>query len=89
MGKEQEERASRKANGGGESNPTGNRSNSKPSSSPPNKNTNRSTNYRASSNKFVGNCADLGGHIFDCSDYRQADKYNTTVRRIVEYVGSE
>ena len=26
-------------------------------------------------NKFKGNCADLDGHIFDCSDYKQADTY--------------
>ena len=27
------------------------------------------------SNKFKGNCADLDGHIFDCSDYKQANTY--------------
>ena len=39
--------------------------------------------------KFKGNCSELGGHIFDCSDYKQADIYTTTVKRIADYVGSE
>jgi hypothetical protein len=39
--------------------------------------------------KFKGNCTDLAGYIFDCSDYKQADNYVTTVKRISEYIGSE
>ena len=39
--------------------------------------------------RFKGNCLSLEGQIFDCSDYKQADKYQTTVKRISEYVGSE
>jgi hypothetical protein len=27
--------------------------------------------------------------VFDCSDYRQADKYVTNMKRIAEYVGAE
>jgi len=39
--------------------------------------------------RFKGNCSSLEGQIFNCSDYQQADKYQTTVKRISEYVGSE
>ena len=42
-----------------------------------------------SSSKFKGNCIELTDHIFDCSDYKQADKYVTNIKRIAEYVGSE
>ena len=38
--------------------------------------------------KFKGNCADLHGQIFDCSDYKQADMYVSTLKRISEYVGA-
>ena len=41
------------------------------------------------SNKFKGNCADLDGHIFDCSDYKQADTYVHMHKHIAEYVGAE
>ena len=41
------------------------------------------------SNKFKGNCADLNGHIFDCSDYKQADTYVHTHKCITEYIGAE
>ena len=41
------------------------------------------------SNKFKGNCADLDGHIFDCSDYKQADTYVHTHKHIAEYIGVE
>ena len=40
-------------------------------------------------NKFKGNCADLDGHIFDCSDYKQADTYVHMHKCITEYVGVE
>jgi hypothetical protein len=39
--------------------------------------------------KFKGNCAELSGYVFDCSDYRQADKYVTNIKRIAEYMGAE
>ena len=39
--------------------------------------------------KFKGNCTELSGFIFDCTDYRQADTYVTTVKRIADYVGAE
>jgi hypothetical protein len=42
-----------------------------------------------SSGKFKGNCAELLGYIlFDCSDYSQADKYITNIKRIAEYLGT-
>jgi hypothetical protein len=37
---------------------------------------------------FKGNSTDLAGQIFDCSDYKQADKYVNTLKRISEHVGS-
>ena len=39
--------------------------------------------------KFRGNCAELSGCIFDCSDYKQADTFVNTLKRISEYVGAE
>lgn len=39
--------------------------------------------------KFKGNCAELLGHIFDCSDYKQANKYVTNMKRIAEYISAE
>lgn len=39
--------------------------------------------------KFKGNCTDLSGYIFDCSDYKQADTFVNTLKRISEYVGAE
>jgi hypothetical protein len=39
--------------------------------------------------KFLGNCTGLQGCIFDCSDYKQADTFVTTLKRISEYVGAE
>ena len=42
-----------------------------------------------SSTKFIGNCTELKGHIFDCSNYKQADKYVNTIKHISEYVGLE
>ena len=38
--------------------------------------------------KFKGNCAELEGHIFDCSDSKQADLYVHTVKRVAEHVGA-
>ena len=42
---------------------------------------------RPAPSKFTGNCADLTGSIFDCSDNKQADVFLHTVKRISEYVG--
>ena len=39
--------------------------------------------------KFKGNCSNLQGNIFDCSDYKQADTFVNTLKRISEYVGAE
>jgi hypothetical protein len=39
--------------------------------------------------RFRGNCIELQGHIFDCSDYKQADTFVNTLKRISEYVGAE
>lgn len=38
--------------------------------------------------KFKGNCANLGGHAFNCSDYKQANEHDLTVKRIAEHVGT-
>ena len=38
--------------------------------------------------KFKGNESDLLGQIFDCSDYKQADTFVTTLKRISEYIGA-
>jgi hypothetical protein len=35
------------------------------------------------------NCTKLSGYVFDCADYRQADKYMTNIKRIAEYLGAE
>ena len=43
---------------------------------------------QSTSTKFRGNCAELQGYVFDCSDYKQADNYVTTLKRIGEHVGS-
>ena len=37
--------------------------------------------------KFEGKCADLKGHIYDCSDVRHSDLYTKTTKEIAEYVG--
>ncbi len=37
--------------------------------------------------KFEGKCEELKGHIYDCSDARQADVYVKTTKEIAEYVG--
>ncbi|WP_288993360.1 hypothetical protein [uncultured Marinobacter sp.] len=44
---------------------------------------------RTPSEKFKGNEEKLAGHIFDCSDYRQADTFVNTHKRIADYVGAE
>ena len=42
----------------------------------------------ATNNKFKGNCAELNGCVFDCSDYKQADNFVTTLKRISEHIGA-
>jgi hypothetical protein len=37
--------------------------------------------------KFEGKCDALKGHIYDCSDARQADLFTKTTNEIAEYVG--
>ena len=37
--------------------------------------------------KFEGQCPELAGHIFDCSDGRQVNKYVVTLRELAYYVG--
>ena len=32
---------------------------------------------------------DLEGYTFDCSDYKQAEKYVSIIKSITEYVGAE
>ena len=49
----------------------------------------RSYNQDNRTPKFKGNSTDLEGYTFDCSDYKQADKYVSTIKRIAEYVGTE
>ncbi len=44
---------------------------------------------KTTTGKFKGSCKELQGHTFDCSDYKQADKYVTTIKRIAEHVGAE
>ena len=39
--------------------------------------------------KFKGNSTDLEGYTFDCSHYKQAEEYVSTIKRIAEYVGAE
>ena len=49
----------------------------------------RSYNLNNRTPKFKVNSTDLEGYTFDCSDYKQAEKYVSTVKRIAEYVGAE
>jgi hypothetical protein len=44
---------------------------------------------RPTVSKFTGNCIELQGHIFDCSDYKQADTFVSTLKRIADHVGAE
>jgi len=37
--------------------------------------------------RFSGRCEELSGHIYDCTDVRQADQYAKTTKEIAEYVG--
>ena len=49
---------------------------------------NRNNNSTTSSAKFKGNCEELQGYIFDCSDNQQTVKYAVTMRWIAEHVGA-
>ena len=49
----------------------------------------KSDGSRPGQSKFKGNCSQLEGCIFDCSDHKQADKCVATVKRIAEHVGAE
>ena len=40
-------------------------------------------------NKFKGNSIELEGYISDCSNSKQADKFTTKIKRILEHVGTE
>jgi hypothetical protein len=39
--------------------------------------------------EFEGRCDALKGFIFDCSDLKQTDLYNSTMKEIIGYVGRE
>ena len=39
--------------------------------------------------RFKGNQSELQGQIFDCSDYKQADTFVSTLKRISEYIGAQ
>ena len=39
--------------------------------------------------KFKGNSTDLEGYTFDCSYYKQAEKYVSMIKSIAEYVAAE
>ena len=51
---------------------------------------NPATHHKPQTNvKFHGACKALKDHVFDCLDYKQANRYATTIKRVAEYVGSE
>ena len=37
--------------------------------------------------KFEGQCEELKGHIYDCTDARQADMFTKTTKEVAEYAG--
>ena len=49
----------------------------------------RSYNQNNRNPKFKGNSKDLEGYTLNCSDYKQAENYVSTIKRIAEYVGAE
>jgi hypothetical protein len=49
---------------------------------------NRPTSHQPPA-RFKGNKEKLTGHIFDCSDYRQADTFVNTHKRTADFVGAE
>ena len=56
------------------------------SSNSPRKNT---TSKPPSKNKFEGDCDELKGHIYDCSDAQKAIRFETTNIKLAEYVGNK
>ena len=50
------------------------------------KNPNRGHNNIRSDQNFKGKCDNLEGHILNCSNQKQADKYVTTVKNIWGYL---
>ena len=48
-----------------------------------------SYNHNNRTPKFKGNSTDLEGYTFDCSEYKQAENYVSTIKSIAEYVGAE
>jgi hypothetical protein len=36
-----------------------------------------------------GNCSNLSGQVFHCSNYKQADTFVNTLKRISQYVSAE
>jgi len=44
--------------------------------------------HRSKQNKFKGWIDALKGHIYDCTDSRQADLYTNTTREIASYVAT-
>ena len=42
---------------------------------------------RSSSSVFTGACSELKGKTYDCTTYKQADRYILTTKAIVDYVG--
>ena len=54
-----------------------------------NSNQGHSTRFRANkpTSTFTGGFPDLKGNIYDCTTFRQADRYITTTKAVVEYIG--
>ena len=50
---------------------------------------NNGTQPRQAPSKFTGNCIDLQGQIFDCSNCKQAETFVHTHKRISQYVKAE
>ena len=42
---------------------------------------------QASSKKFKGACDELKGHVFDCSDYKQANRFSMMLKKLTEHIG--
>eukprot|EP00957_Ditylum_brightwellii_P174351 13274039-Ditylum_brightwellii.AAC.1 len=42
--------------------------------------------FQQRNTKFEGGCNKLKGHIFDCSDSRQAHRFLTTLKEVINYV---
>jgi hypothetical protein len=44
---------------------------------------------RQTSSKFTGNRSKISGHIFNCSNNKQADTFMHTLKRIANHVGAQ